>query len=239
MKWSALLGKSGVYEIRHIDSGKRYVGSSCDVGQRWYAHRSKLRYSAHHSIRLQRSWSKYGESCFEFKLLLLCAPEDLALYEQIAIDAYDAYRRGFNSAPHAYRSIGRRHTEETKQLLSKLGRGKKKSEAHRAALSAARMGKPLPAHVVEKIRQANIGKVNGPPSAEHRAAISAALKGRPKTEAHVEAMRAIRHSDETKMKISVAKAGKRLSKPRDPEHTRKQQEAAARTRAAKRAIESV
>lgn len=229
------LGKCcGIYEIRHIESGKCYVGSSRDIKQRWYGHKALLRRGKHHSRRLQRSWTKYGEHAFSFSVLIICGVENLALYEQLAIDGLDAYHGGFNGAPLACTALGTKHSDETKLLLSKIGRGRKHSPDHCAAISLAMKGKKLPPEVIEKMRQTKTGKVHGPRSDEHRAKISAALKGRTWSPEYLEKMRERRHTDETKMLISISKTGKKMAVPRDPEHTRKQQEARMRTLAAKR-----
>ena len=224
----------GIYEIRHIESGKCYVGSSLDIKQRWHAHKALLRSGKHHSRRMQRAWTKYGADAFLFSILVICGAENLALYEQAAIDGLDAYQNGLNGAPFACTMRGTKHSDETKRLLSKIGRGRKHSPEHCAAISAAMTGKKLPPEVIEKMRKTKTGKVHGPPSDEHRAKISAALKGRTWSDEYLEKMRQRRHTDETKMLISISKAGEKMSAPRDPEHTRKQQEARMRTLAAKR-----
>lgn len=47
-----------VYEIRHVDSGKRYIGSTVRWPDRWKEHRAALRAGKHHSVLLQRAWDK-------------------------------------------------------------------------------------------------------------------------------------------------------------------------------------
>lgn len=231
--------KTGVYAIECLATGKSYVGSSRNIPGRWSAHRHLLRTGKHHSRRLQRSWDKHGAEKFTFRVVLLCADDMLATYEQIVIDAKDAYNTGLNGAPLAYSALGRQHTEETKQKISLMFKGRKQSDAHRAAKSAAMMGRRLPVEVIEKMRATKTGKVIGPPSAEHRAKISQALSGRICSAEYIEKMKARRHTEDTKVRISEAKAGKKIAAPRDPEHTRRQQEASARTRAAKRAMAGV
>lgn len=130
----------GIYLIRHLASGKVYVGSSVNVRQRWHAHRSRLRRGSHHSRRLQRAWTKYGEAAFVFEVVLTCAPSELASCEQAEIDRRDAYRYGYNGRPKAEHSGGFRHTEETKRKISMITRGRSLSDEHRAAISAALRG---------------------------------------------------------------------------------------------------
>lgn len=44
---------SGIYAIRHIETGKMYIGSSRHISDRWIIHCSCLRLQKHHSVRLQ------------------------------------------------------------------------------------------------------------------------------------------------------------------------------------------
>ena len=51
---------SAIYGIRHIASGRIYVGSAVRTNARWRQHRSQLQRGTHHSRYLQAAWSKYG-----------------------------------------------------------------------------------------------------------------------------------------------------------------------------------
>jgi group I intron endonuclease len=77
---------SGIYSIKQVSSGHLYVGSSNNIETRWRKHRAALIRNKHHSVRLQRSWNKYGDSDFLFSIVLLCDTDNLKMYEQIAID---------------------------------------------------------------------------------------------------------------------------------------------------------
>lgn len=48
---------SGVYAIRHLLSGKCYVGSAKNMRRRWGRHRADLVAGSHHSVKLQRAWN--------------------------------------------------------------------------------------------------------------------------------------------------------------------------------------
>ncbi len=95
---------------------------------------------------------------------------------------------------------------------------------HRAKLSAMKKGKPLPAHMHEAARIANIGNryTKGKKlSPEHRARLSERLKGNTHTKGQkrnpsaVEASAAWhtgkKRSDETRAKIAASQQGKKLS----------------------------
>lgn len=57
----------GVYSIRHILSGKRYIGSSVHVTGRWTHHRYHLRRGLHYNLEMQEDWNRDGENSFVFE----------------------------------------------------------------------------------------------------------------------------------------------------------------------------
>ena len=122
--------KSGIYQIRNIINGKVYIGSACDVMNRWYNHKYQLRHNKHHTIHLQRAWNKYGEENFVFEILEEVEDEgQLLIIEQKYLDkalAYD-YKTGYNSAKYADASgKGIYPSEETRKKMSEAQKGKVK-----------------------------------------------------------------------------------------------------------------
>lgn len=89
---------TGIYQILHIESGKRYIGSSVNVRNRLYHHKDRLKYGKHANDYLQKAYNKYGIGGFEFKKILECSKENLEFYEQSIIDGYKSNQRefGFN-----------------------------------------------------------------------------------------------------------------------------------------------
>jgi hypothetical protein len=89
---------AGIYQILHVESGRRYVGSSVDVRLRMRKHREQLRRGDHVNPSLQNAWLKHGEDAFEFKQVLACRPEDFVMYEGAIIGAYQANTKagGYN-----------------------------------------------------------------------------------------------------------------------------------------------
>lgn len=116
------MSKTGIYRIRHVDSGKCYVGS-CASPQgfrvRWNNHTKNLRKNQHHSPHLQRAWNKYGADSFVFEILLYCDPKDCIMYEQIALDHY---KPEYNVCPIAGNSLGYKHIDEDKARMSKIAK---------------------------------------------------------------------------------------------------------------------
>jgi group I intron endonuclease len=94
---------SGVYTIQNKVSGEVYIGSSRRFKRRFAQHRSFLRGKYHQNSHLQHAWNKYGESAFEFKILVICSPENMQPYEQLLIDglcpAYNKSRSAFSGIP--------------------------------------------------------------------------------------------------------------------------------------------
>ena len=89
---------SGIYAITHKTSGRQYIGSSKEISTRVRIHKNALRKGKHHSAFLQRAWSKYGETDFEFRAVLYCALEHLQMYEQLCIDGLRSEFNGSRSA---------------------------------------------------------------------------------------------------------------------------------------------
>ena len=58
---------SGVYQIYNTVNGKRYIGSSIHIEQRFKEHLRNLRANKHVNAHLQSAWNKYGEHSFVFE----------------------------------------------------------------------------------------------------------------------------------------------------------------------------
>ena len=80
-------GKSGVYCIENMRNGKKYIGSSKNILQRLYSHRSYLRSNIHANQKLQNGWNKYGEKAFRCYIVEICPFIKLLEREQFYIDS--------------------------------------------------------------------------------------------------------------------------------------------------------
>lgn len=77
-----------IYQIKNKVNGKRYIGSTVDFDMRKRLHASMLRKGSHHSMVLQRAFSKYGEDAFEYAIIEGGIQEqDLIRREQWFIDS--------------------------------------------------------------------------------------------------------------------------------------------------------
>lgn len=140
---------TGIYEIRNIKNGRRYVGSAVNVSKRWREHLRQLETGKHHSRFMQRCWNKNGGENFIFRVLKACEVGDLIAEEQEAIDAI---KPEYNSVPTAGSQLGYRHTEETRKKMSKS----------RPKDFSPMTGKCHSEETKEKIRRAKKGVKHGP-----------------------------------------------------------------------------
>jgi len=226
------LAASGIYAIRHIASGRRYIGSVINIEMRWRHHRKHLRKGVHHSRFLQRVWDKHSESSFVFEILEL-VPDVAVLIEreQHWIDAEWTGRASiYNVCRIAGSTRGKRLSEEA---IARMKVQRSTPEA-RAANSARQLGRKRSAETKARHR----ATLSTP---ECRERLSAAQRGRKATQEAIEANRLgqtgrrhsqetkekmrlssshRRHSEDTKQKISKAKTGHKLG-PQSEAHKAK------------------
>ncbi len=176
----------GVYQIRNVQTGDRYVGRAISFARRCQEHRTLLRGGRHTSIYLQNAWNKYGEQAFVFEPLLLCLPDEAIRIEQKLLDRGTARYNLSRSAVSQVRAGEKRDPEIVKKIAT-ANRGKRRTPEQCARMSAAltgrvspRKGAILSAETREKIRVALAGR---PIPAETRAKMSASRMGHAVSEA--------------------------------------------------------
>jgi group I intron endonuclease len=186
---------SGVYTITCTANGRRYVGSSSNIRNRWKAHRSWLRNGIHANYRLQFDWAEYGEEVFEFAVVAeISDTDERYAAEQSLMDLHESAVHGYNRSPSAVDNSGRTLSAEHRQAISDAQRGVPKSEEHRRKLSKAHKANWADREVTPEFREqmAERARMNKgkPKSEETKAKMSAAQKGRAKSPEHLEAIRA-------------------------------------------------
>lgn len=198
---------SGIYEIRHIASGKRYVGSSVMIRKRWTAHRGRLLCDTHHSTLLQRAWNKYGEDAFAFEVLELCGVDLLIERENHHMQIAGQY----NHAPAAGTTLGIKLgplSDEHKAKLRLAHTGKEWTQEQRDRHSLRMTGRKFSDSVKIAMAKRQTGRKMAPLSPEHRAIVSATHKGKTISDEHKrrlsEAHTGRVQSDETRRKRSIA-----------------------------------
>lgn len=189
---------SGVYEIVNLVNGKRYVGSALNLERRERHHFYYLRVNKHHNIHLQRAYNKLGPDKFVFRVIELCAPDQLLSVEQRHVDE----RSDYNIRTMCVSSqLGLKHSPATRLKLSIVHMGRKNgphSAETRAKISLGQIGKTRPP-ISEETRARLRARPVHPMSEETRANIAATLRGR-------------KQPDEVKQKISKTLTGRSLQK---------------------------
>lgn len=151
---------TGIYEIRNVIDGKRYIGSAVSLRLRWRQHKCALEKGTRKANRrLLNAWRKYGGQNFQFRHLVYCAAEHLIFYEQAVIDSLAPE---YNIRKDAASNLGIRMTEETRRRISEAQKGVRKgpqSEEHRKANSIARRRKRLSESHRRRLSDVQKGKV--------------------------------------------------------------------------------
>ena len=139
-----------VYAIENTVNNRCYIGSAADYKSRWHSHRSSLRRGKHHSFILQRAWDKYGESAFVFKLLIVCPLTQRIDYENrlMALQSYNVLR----TAKEQLVRGGWHHTEEFRQKIAVVHKGKSLTVEHRQKLANAACNRVYDAASREKAK---------------------------------------------------------------------------------------
>lgn len=198
---------SSIYGIRHVVSGRIYVGSAVRTNARWRQHRSQLQRGTHHSRYLQAAWSKYGTESFEFVVLeLVMSPDDLLARENEWIVSSKAadYRHGFNCCPVAGSQLGMKHGDEARSKMSAAHKGRKKSPEHQASIIASLTGRKLSAVCKQKLAATQAGRTH---SIETREKMSESRKGKtasPEAKAKISAAITARHAAYRAAGVTIA-----------------------------------
>ena len=129
--------KAGIYAIKSKRCERIYIGSTKRFRKRYLEHLQSLRRNKHSSSKLQRFYSKYGESELSFEVIEICDVSMLSQREQYWLDSLDSYEKGFNCNPISGGLIGLKRTKEWIEKISQSKKGKKFSDEHRKNLSIA------------------------------------------------------------------------------------------------------
>jgi len=212
---------TGIYCIYNLANRKCYVGQAKDIEKRWKQHRQELRIGKHYNEHLQRAWQKYGETTFQFMVLEYCTEDKLDELEALYIEECDAYENGYNMTLGGEGTRGFYHTDDYKQRMSELMKGREFSKETRKRIAEAATGRPC---IKTKARldgyRKQAEKLKGRPRAkEHCRHISEAKKGstpwnngKKMPEGYNHPWLGRHHSDETKQKIAEARTGTKQSR---------------------------
>lgn len=217
-----------IYCIKNKINKKQYVGlTTKSSAERWKDHVNHAKYNSK-NMPIARAILKHGKENFEIFVLEECLNlEKLNEKEIFWITELNTYNEGYNATLGGGASmLGRKHSEETKQKISKAIKGKIRSKETRQKMSKANsgeknsmFGKTHSEKIRQKISETNKGENHpffGKQLSEiHRQKISKSHKGKKHSEASKkkmsEARKGYKHSEETKKKIGKANKGKKHS----------------------------
>ena len=217
-----------VYLCRHRDTGKSYVGITCQgLNKRINQHRTlptAQRQAFHHAIHL------HGWESFTVEILERCADRSQAMQAEVhwigqlgslAPGGYNLTRGGdgvIDPSPElrlkmGAKNIGRKHTEEWKRAASERNKGRRWTDEMRIKLANINLGRVRSLETRKLIGDAQRGKIRNPHSEKTRAKIALAKNGVPLSPEHRAAtslgMMCKKPSVETREKLRVAQQARR------------------------------
>ena len=190
--------EGGIYKIINKIDGKYYIGRTNHFNLRWRQHCNELNRGNHHNQHLQNAWNKYGQNNFEFVITDNIIDQKSQIFaEQQHINRFIEDRK--NGVDNCYNFSesskgpmlfgnkngmhGKKHSDATKEKISKINKGRVFSNETNQLWSEQRKGRK-PWCTGKKM------------SVEHCEKLSKLFTGR-------------KHSVETKKKISIAQIGKK------------------------------
>ena len=138
-----LRNKSGVYCLVNLIHGKYYIGSSINLSARMgnYLNTAYLKNRKNNNMPIIQALLKYGQNNFALLIVEYVEMKDLAIRESYFISTFLPY---YNVLKQGYSSIGFKHTEETKILLSDLAKTRQHSKETKALITQALVGENNP-----------------------------------------------------------------------------------------------
>lgn len=192
----------GIYKIKNTVNNFSYIGSSKNIKRRFRDHKYFLRHNKHANIYLQRSWNKYSENNFIFEILeIVNLQENLVNREQYYINNTKCL---YNLCKIAGNRFGFKHTEETKNKISKSNKGKIVSAEVKIKISEALKGRKLSKETCKKISISQLGKTK----IYNKDFLEKASK---RILMHSGSFKNHTHSEESKLKMSASQKGKKQS----------------------------
>ena len=148
--------KSGIYLFINNINGHTYIGSSAHLTTRIknYLNTAFLKSKQNMNMPIVKALLKYGQSNFSFQILEHVSVDILTVRETFYITSVLPH---YNVLKQGYSSLGYKHTEETKQLLSKLAKNRTHNEETKGLIARALIGENNPfynkSHSIESKRR--------------------------------------------------------------------------------------
>lgn len=135
--------KSGIYCLYNNINNHYYIGSSINLTSRMknYLNKSFLKSKQNYNMPITKALLKYGYSNFSLYVIEFTKLNNLPIRETYYIMKLLPY---YNVLKEGYSSLGYKHTEETKKLLSKLATNRVHSQATKDLIRKALTGENNP-----------------------------------------------------------------------------------------------
>lgn len=135
--------KSGVYCLINNINGHAYVGSSINLTSRMrsYLNNTFLKSKQNINMPITKALLKYDQSNFTLLILEYVESQFLTIRETFYITHLMPY---YNVLKQGYSSLGYKHTEETKKLLSQLGKNRTHTDKTKILIARALIGENNP-----------------------------------------------------------------------------------------------
>lgn len=129
----------GAYLLKHMKTGRLYVGSHANLYSRPYQHSYLLRHQKHWNKELQAAYN--DDPNLDQFIIVTNTREEGYQCEQAILDKYHGTGVLFNVAKDAKLAMtGLEVSDETRLKLSQAGKGRPHTEEHRMRISEANMG---------------------------------------------------------------------------------------------------
>lgn len=210
--------QAGIYRIT-ITRGDLdawvYIGQASVLRKRRDKHLGALRKGQHVNKRMQRAFSKYGETSFRFDVLLVCARDKSVLDTQERLHLANEIQRAAErtvlniclECPGS--KLGVAMSDETKRKIGDGNRGKIRSAEHRKAVADATRNRAVSQETRNKRAASLMGNKNSvgvSPSIETREKIGAFFRGKKKPIEEIE-RRTIKWKETRKRTLERLKNG--------------------------------
>lgn len=182
-----------VYKLICTANKRFYIGSAADFSQRKTRHLRDLRAGTHINIFLQRTFDKYGEDAFKWKLINVNTLAEARALEQHYIDKHSQSKRCMNIGKSASggdnltrhpnkKAIVKRIAKTLRAKVAALSEAERKEKWGQSGALNGMYGKTHTKEARAKIRKANLGRTptnkGVPMSEEQRRKVSESRKGK-------------------------------------------------------------
>lgn len=135
--------RSGIYCLINKINGHSYIGSSINLASRMknYLNNTFLKSRQNANMPIVKALLKYDQSNFTLFIVEYAEPQGLTARETHFITSVLPY---YNVLKQGYSSLGYKHTEETKQLLSELASNRVHSDITKGLIAKALTGENNP-----------------------------------------------------------------------------------------------